>query len=118
MAVVSNAESYQYLQAYVLPILGKCARRINNIKLDIVGWLYILRAMFVDFVMGTWGPPARHQGAAGVPAIVLHACARVVAPSGATALWESNFPAVARGQAYWYTGVTYTEEEARAAALM
>ena len=109
VAVVQNADVYQYLQAWILPILGRHVRRINNITLYVKGWLCILMSFYVNFVADAWVQPNRCVPAQTVPAIVLNACGRAPLAGGLNAWYENNMEGVARGEAFWFTGLSHVE---------
>jgi len=83
-----------------------------------VGWLYVITGWQEQFFTRNGLGPNNNGQLPGAPAIVLNVCTRSAVP-GAGSLWlEQNAPLVARGDAYFFTGVNMTESEVRAIGLL
>ena len=91
---------------------------MSNLKLYVVGWLYVITGWQEQFFTRNGLGPNNNGQLPGAPAIVLNVCTRSAVP-GAGSLWlEQNAPLVARGDAYFFTGVNMTESEVRAIGLL
>jgi hypothetical protein len=112
ISLVTNAPSYQYVQMYVLPVVGMQTRRIYNIKIYIIGFMYYVGSMLELFVEAVWGAPNNHQPIEDNGG---NNCATWCGPDqqagGDNAAFENNLDGIARGTHFWYSGSGMTEQE-------
>ena len=115
---VVNCPSYQYYLAFLLVLIARNPRKANNIKLYVVGWLYVITSWQRDFFERAGLGPNNNGQVPGAPPLVLNVNTRSAVPGAGSQWLETNAPLIARGDAYFFSGVSMTELEVRAASLM
>ena len=116
--VIVNCPSYQYFLSYLYVLVGKTQRRTSNIKLYVVGWLYVIMAWSTDIFIASGLAPAGNVPLPGAPGIVCHTCTRAPVAGAGSAWLENNAAAVARGDAYFFSAASMTASEVRAVAAL
>ena len=80
VGTVVNCPIYQHYLAFLFVLIARNPRRVSNVKLYIIGWLYVLTSWQHDFFEGAGLGPSNHGQLPGAPPIVLYVNTRSAVP--------------------------------------